>query len=82
MWYTNSTSIRFDAKRETETEPNKFRENVDLPPATVSKFDAELYFRGERGARSSIYDFSPLISTKINGRKYAALTVKLLIQIP
>ena len=34
--------------------------------------------KGGKGARSSIYDFSPLISTKINGRKYAALTVKLL----
>ena len=34
--------------------------------------------KGGKGARSLIYDFGPLISEKINGRKYATLTVKLL----
>ena len=44
MSYMNSTSIRFEEKRETETEPNRFRANVDLPPATVSKFKQVLHF--------------------------------------
>ena len=47
--YTNSASIRFDLIRETETEPNEFRTNVDLPPATVSKSDQVLRFKGGKG---------------------------------
>ena len=49
MLYTDSASIRFDAKRETETEPNRFRANVDLPAATVSKSDQVLLFKGGKG---------------------------------
>ena len=47
--YTNSVSIRFDLKRKTETEPNEFRTNVDLPPATVSKSDQILRKKGGVG---------------------------------
>ena len=78
MLYTDSASIRFDARRETKTEPNRFRANVDLPAATFSKSDKVLLFKGGKDARSSIYDFGPLISTKINGRNFTNLTVKLL----
>ena len=61
-------------ERETETEPNRFCANVNLPTATVSKFDPELLFQGEKGGLLvNLLYISPRIGRKINGRIYVSL---------
>ena len=61
MWYMNPASIRFDAKRKTKTELNGFSANVDLPLQRFRSPIRSCFSKGGKGARSSIYDFSPRI---------------------